>query len=109
MHLSRDCSLNSSYKGSITLKAIVLELCPFLTKIIKENDGPDRRALVPHLVLLLFPCSKRGAFRFALVHQKNFNFVAKVEKWGASMSYGPISSCNTCKHGTYHHVSAVTG
>ena len=37
----------------ITLKAILLELCHFLNKIFKQNDGPSQtRALVLHVVLL---------------------------------------------------------
>ena len=35
----------------ITLKAIVLDLCPFLAKIFSKNDGSDRGALVLHVVL----------------------------------------------------------
>ena len=27
--------------------------CPFLTKHFMQSDGPDRRALVPHALLLL--------------------------------------------------------
>ena len=37
----------------ITLKAIFLELCLFLTKIFMWNDGSDRQALIHRVVLLL--------------------------------------------------------
>ena len=37
----------------ITLKAIILQLCPLLTKILSKMMATDRRALVPHVVLLL--------------------------------------------------------
>ena len=35
----------------LTLKAIFLELCPFLTKFLSRMMAPDRRALVPHAIV----------------------------------------------------------
>ena len=47
-------SLQDCETRGITLKAIFLELCPFLTKIVRRMMVSDRRALVPYVVLLFY-------------------------------------------------------
>ena len=51
-HLTR-CTCKTR---GITLKAIVLELCPFLTEILSRMMTPDRRGLVPLTVPLFCFC-----------------------------------------------------
>ena len=44
----------SGMTKGITLKAIVLELCPFLTEILSRLMAPDRQALVLYAVLFSY-------------------------------------------------------
>ena len=47
-------TMSSCKTRDINLNAIDLELCHFLIKILSKIMAPDRRALVLHVVLLLY-------------------------------------------------------
>ena len=52
----------------IYLKAIFLELCPFLSKILSKMMALDRQALVPHAVLLL------DISLYLIIYERDFIF-----------------------------------